>query len=161
MADLATLKTCPKNVVMLFTLSILLITATVGASDSSPPIETLMTGEERKATGIAKLTEEERRALNAWLAREENTRATKPVGPPAYQTKRPDKVHALVVPEFDGWSGNTVFALDNGEVWQQRLPGRFTYQGNDAKVIIKRNLFGFYALEHVASGESIGVTQVR
>jgi hypothetical protein len=154
-----------------FALFMAFLPATALAGDTTPPIETLMSEEERQATGIVKLTPAERQALNAWLARQQDAVTPTPASEPTSEPKservrtvyqaRPDKVTATVIPAFKGWSGETVFELDNGEVWQQRLPGRFYYKGDDSDVVIKKNFLRFYVLEHVASGESIGVKQIR
>lgn len=175
MAGYCTSSLLKNGLTLAFAVSMALAPVTAQAVEASQPIETLMSKEERQATGIVKLTPAERQALNAWLARHQDAVSPTPASEPGsepttepttervrtvYQA-RPDKVTATVVPVFKGWSGETVFELDNGEVWQQRLPGRFYYKGDDSEVVIKKNFLRFYVLEHVASGESIGVKQVR
>lgn len=67
---------------------------------------------------------------------------------------------AKVVPAFRGWSGKTVFVLDNGQVWRQRTPGSLRYSGNDFTVIITQNLLGKFLMEHQDTGRSIGVRRI-
>ncbi|MCB1692808.1 MAG: hypothetical protein KDI19_08585 [Pseudomonadales bacterium] len=68
---------------------------------------------------------------------------------------------ASVVPHFEGWSGKTVFELDNGQVWQQRQAGSFAYLGTSDQVRLTKKLFGFWFLEHLDSGRSIGVKRIH
>ena len=71
------------------------------------------------------------------------------------------QLHASVKEPFKGWSGKTVFYLDNGQVWRQRASGRYTYMGEDNRVVISKNSWGFYELRLVDADRSIGVKRVR
>jgi hypothetical protein len=89
--------------------------------------------------------------------RAENFGLPDPVDPAAaaYQ------LHATIVEPFRGWSGKTVFYLDNGQIWQQRSSGRHTYTGDDNRVIINQNVLGFFEMRLLASDRSIGVKRVK
>ena len=67
---------------------------------------------------------------------------------------------AKVVPKFIGWSGKTVFVLDNGQVWRQRTPGKMRYSDSDSTVIITQNFIGKFMMEHQDTGRSIGVRRI-
>ena len=67
---------------------------------------------------------------------------------------------AKVVPAFIGWSGKTVFVLDNGQVWRQRTPSSLRYSGSDSTVIITQNILGKFLMEHQDTGRSIGVRRI-
>jgi hypothetical protein len=71
------------------------------------------------------------------------------------------RLEARIVPPFSGWSGQTLFRLDNGQVWRQRIKGRYMFSGDDTRVVITRNLLGFYNMTLVGSGRSVGVEPVR
>lgn len=45
--------------------------------------------------------------------------------------------------EFRGWDGDTIFKLENGQVWKQTNPGSVYYRANRPKVTITREFFGF------------------
>lgn len=66
-----------------------------------------------------------------------------------------------IVPPFSGWSGRTVFTLENGEVWQQRMDGEYQHQGDDLRVELSKNVIGMYTLKMVSSGRWIGVRRIR
>ena len=126
-----------------------------------PGVEKLMPPETYRAAGLDKLSPEEMKALNAWLVHytageAEVVRATSEEVREAEQAIR---IEAEVKPPFKGWDGDTLFVLDNGQIWRQRLSGRFPYHGDDRRVVIEKNFFGFYQLTHVASGRSVGVSR--
>lgn len=128
-----------------------------------PGVEKLMTAAEFSRTGLDSLAPEQLRALNDWLVRytageayvvqttSEEVRAAVPEF----------RVEASIVPPFTGWSGKTLFRLDNGQVWQQRIKGRYTFRGHDTRVVIYRNALGFYNLKLLSTGRSVGVEPVR
>jgi hypothetical protein len=133
------------------------------AKKDFPGIEKLMTAEEFARIGLDKLTPEQMQALNAWLVRytageayvvqstSEEVRAAVPEF----------RLEASIVPPFTGWSGQTLFRLDNGQLWRQRIKGRYLFSGEDTRVVIKRNLLGFYVMTLVSTGRAIGVEPVR
>ena len=67
---------------------------------------------------------------------------------------------ARVVGGFTGWSGKTVFTLDNGQVWRQRHDTSYRYQGDDNRVRLAPNFFGFWDLTVVSTGRSVGVRRI-
>src|SRR5690606_7982570 len=62
---------------------------------------------------------------------------------------------------FKGWSGDATCVLDIGEVWRQRLPGRYAVTLENPGVWILTNLLGFYELKVVANGRRVGVKRVK
>jgi hypothetical protein len=67
---------------------------------------------------------------------------------------------AKVIPAFRGWSGKSVFRLDNGQMWQQRTPGKLRYSGTDSTVTITQNVIGKFKMKHQGTGRSVGVKRV-
>jgi hypothetical protein len=51
------------------------------------------------------------------------------------ETKQ-DRVTAIVLGRFDGWSGNTVFKLDNGQVWRQARPGTYYFKARENVAVV-------------------------
>jgi len=134
------------------------------AEDRFPGIEKLMDDDEFRATGLHRLTDEELEALDRWLVRytagdaelllESNAEVR--------EAKKEYEVRSRIVGDFDGWSGETVFQLENGQVWEQRLDGRYSYQGPpNPEVIIDRNWLGFYRMTVVPTGKRVGVSSRR
>lgn len=126
------------------------------AASAGERIEEQMTLETFRATGLDKLTAEELDRLNDWLRGrlkrvEEAARASAaPAEPPA-------EIRSRIDGDFAGWDGDTVFRLKNGQVWEQRTGGRWRHRARDPEVVITRNLLGFYRMELVDEGRSVGV----
>ncbi|MCC5887523.1 MAG: hypothetical protein JJT88_13905 [Gammaproteobacteria bacterium] len=76
------------------------------------------------------------------------------------QEKR-SEVRSRIVGTFNGWSGNTIFELENGQIWQQRHPARLEFHGHAPEVILRRNFMGFYSMEVPVTGRSVLVRQIR
>ena len=72
-----------------------------------------------------------------------------------------NRLEARIVGKFRGWNGKTVFTLDNGQVWRQRVSGKYTYLGDDTRVVISQNPWGFYDLRLVAADRKVGVSRVK
>jgi len=149
-----------------FLLLTLACTAPAWSDDASggfPGIEKLMSSEEFSASGLAKLSESEREALNRWLVA--YTAAEAPAmlrsNPEVIAAEEAIRIEAQIKPPFSGWSGETLFYLDNGQVWRQRLPGRYMHNGDDTAVVIDKNFLGFYKMTVTYTDKTVGVTRVR
>lgn len=134
------------------------------ADDGFPGVKRLMTDEEFKASGLEGLDKSQLEALDAWLIR--YTAGDAEVLQQSNEVVREaQKIYELdtrIVGNFSGWSGTTIFRLENGQVWQQRLSGRYKYKGPaNPQVRIDKNWLGFYRMTLVESGKSIGVTPLK
>ncbi len=75
--------------------------------------------------------------------------------------KLPEQITAQLLGEFRGWDGKTVFRLDNGQVWQQRVGGAYRSPKRvNPAVTIEKGRFGYY-LSLVGSGRKVGVKRLR
>jgi hypothetical protein len=63
--------------------------------------------------------------------------------------------------EFTGWSGNTLFRLENGQVWKQAQSGRNAQRATRPVVRIERTALGSYRMSVEGSSESVRVERVR
>lgn len=142
------------------------------AAETFPGVKKAMTPEEFAAAGLAKLGEDELAELDRWIARHTGQEVATEVAQQAAELRRlesapparestPERIVASIVQPFAGWDGRTRFILDNGQIWQQRLEGRYRYSGDDTRVVIQRNFFGFYVMTLTATGRAIGVERVR
>jgi hypothetical protein len=88
-------------------------------------IEKMMSAQELKETGVAGLTEQQRGALSRWLLRYTRLVASSVQKLPAPETGTPIRsscspaIETTIAGEFEGWSGETIFKLDNGQIWEQ------------------------------------------
>jgi len=91
-------------------------------------IDDVMTSQELKETGVSNLTLTQRKALNVWLTRytlnvmklanNQNVNHAAPSGPSARGDCVP-AIESTLVGDFNGWEGETIFKLDNGQIWEQ------------------------------------------
>ena len=131
-----------------------------------PDIRNLMTPEEFEASGLEKLSPQEIEALNRWIVRYTAHEAP--------EVRRQDKVvkaeaekadvegiKTRIAGAFSGWDGDTVFRLENGQVWKQRLEGRWHYRAEAPEVELHKNMMGFWVLRVVEADKSIGVKRLQ
>ena len=77
------------------------------------------------------------------------------------QSGGPAQVQSRYDGEFTGWSGNTLFRLENGQVWKQAQSGRVSARAARPKVTIKRATLGGYRMSVEGLSDSIRVERVR
>jgi hypothetical protein len=82
----------------------------------------------------------------------------------AEQVPGTDEVDELVsnlVGSFNGWDGNTVFRLDNGQAWQQ-VDSSYQYARSEGpRVTIRRAAFGSYLLQVEGVGKAVRVRRIE
>lgn len=152
----------------LLSVAILLSTASAPliASEFSS-LEERMSHSEFEAAGLGKLTPEELASLNSWLRSEGGsasgtTESTADrVGFPQGRDE-PDLVVSRISGTFKGWSGNTTFHLDNGQVWQQAEPS--TLAGvtiESPEVRIKAGMVSGWYLKVEGYNKQVKVRRIR
>jgi len=97
------------------------------SAQSFSTLEERMSAAQFREAGLDKLSAEELAKLNAWL--QQNVGGTAAAAAPAASASRigfsedptdgSGSVRSRLLGEFRGWEGKTVFALENGQVWQQ------------------------------------------
>ena len=134
-------------------------------ADDTPDVRTLMTPEEFNAAGLGKLSPAEIEALNRWVIR--YTAKDAPVMREHSEVVREEIKRAdtavmktRIVGEFRGWYGDTVFRLENGQTWRQRLPGKWYYKADSPEVELSKNLMGYWVLRVVGEDRAVGVVRV-
>lgn len=143
----------------------LLFAHSIKASETEdfPGIRQLMSKEHFDRAGLYKLSPDEIDALNQWLI-EYTARDAEMVKRQSVAVKKiakEEKIEAKIAGEFNGWRGDTVFRLNNGQVWKQRLRGRYSTSAENPEVVITKNWMGFYRLTIVSSGRSVGVKRIK
>jgi hypothetical protein len=128
-----------------------------------PGVESLMTPEEYRAAGLEKLTPAERQALNSFLIRYTAEESQVLLNSDAEVKKaiEEQEIVSVIQQPFKGWSGDTVFRLENGQVWQQRQRGNYPYRGTNPEVRITKNFMGFYKMELTENGKAVAVKRLE
>lgn len=63
--------------------------------------------------------------------------------PPEQPPSTVDQIESRIVGDFHGWTGDTIFRLENGQVWKQAGPGYFETDLKNPKVKIKKLMIGY------------------
>jgi hypothetical protein len=154
----------PITTLILVTALFLVSPGLLAQNDGSfPGIEALMTAREYREAGIDKLTAAEREALNRWLIRYtvEDSKALLRTDEEVIKADQQQEIRAAIEQPFSGWSGDTIFTLNNGQVWQQRRRGNYHHIGSSTDVRITKNPMGFYRLELLENGKSVQVKRLK
>lgn len=130
-------------------------------------LEERMSQSEFDAAGLNKLSAQELAALNAWLR---NTDAVASTHSPAELDRTgflpgrdmPDRVTSRISGTFKGWSGNTTFHLDNGQVWQQAEPSTLAGVSLESpEVQIKAGMVSGWYLKVEGYNKQVKVRRIR
>lgn len=171
------------NTAVLVSALVLSLLAPAAQANDFSTLEERMTGREFRDTGLHKLTEEELEALNRWiqlrsLAEGEVPNWAAGTAVPA-GTASPEgavassdnrgfpgaertEINARLVGSFSGWSGDDVFELDNGMIWQQAETGRFSVSTmENPEVRIRPGMFGSWQLQLEGYNTRIKVRRVQ
>jgi len=138
--------------------------ATTMAEESFPGIRKLMGEQVFNEAGLGRLSEAQLKALNEWLVQYTGGEAKqlRLVNEEVREAEKAYQVIARLPSDFSGWDGGTVFRLDNGQVWRQRLSGRYIYRGDPApEAAITKNWLGFHVLTIISTGKSVGVSRIQ
>lgn len=135
-------------------------------SAAAPDVRELMSAEEFEEAGLDKLVPSEIDALNRWLLR--FTAREAPVLRQSSEAVREEVrkaednvIDTTIEGEFHGWTGNTVFRLKNGQVWEQRMKGSWRYHAVEPRVQIRKNFLGFWEMVVVDANRQIGVRRIQ
>ena len=131
------------------------------AGEEFPGVQALMSEAEFSDAGLGKLSAEERKALDQWLIRYTVGEAPTLIetNEEVQQAAQEHEITSALVPPFNGWSGNTRFRLDNGQVWQQRRGGNYAHHGDDLRVTISKNFMGYFKMTLLSNGKSVQVSR--
>jgi len=156
---------------ILIVLLFLSVTLSVLAAGGFSSLEEQMTGKEFSAAGLDKLSQQELDVLNDWLrGHSVATLETKTVSAevadsaedqPALKSEDKDKdkdedkdkdkdrttITSKLVGTFDGWDGQSVFELENGQIWAQASKSKWhTREVEEPVAVIEPGMFGTWRL---------------
>jgi hypothetical protein len=130
-----------------------------------------MSAADFKAAGLQKLSPQELEHLDAWLKAHGVSGATaaKAGAEEGFRAKGffgsgsdAGPVQTRIKGTIKGWSGHTVFELDNGQVWQQTDGTEFNIPAvTNPAVTIEQGLMGSWMLKIEGYNHSARVTRVR
>jgi hypothetical protein len=129
-------------------------------------VQKAMSPQEYDAAGLQKLTPDERARLDEFIRRfvasSNQVAAEKAVDRAVKERKAspPEIIQSRIVGPFTGFSGSTVFTLENGQRWRQSQPdSRYFPKVESPPVIIVKDQIGYRM--YVAGGGDVRVSRVR
>ena len=146
-------------------LAFALLLATMATGEAPPDVRAMMTPDEFKAAGLERLSPAELEALNRWLLRHTARQASElrqnnELVSEEIRKVEQEGVRTRIAGEFHGWDGDTIFRLENGQVWKQRLPGNWHYRASAPEVELRKNFMGYWMLRVLEADRAVGVTRI-
>jgi len=131
-----------------------------------PGLQKAMTPEQYEAAGVSKLDPAERAKLDEFIrnyvAVSNEKVATTAVDKAVKENKvsAPQVIQSKIVGPFTGYTGRTIFTLENGQRWAQSQFDNAYYPKIDSPpVVIVKSGFGYRM--YIAGGGNIRVTLIR
>ena len=135
-------------------------------SPAFPGVEKAMTPEQYEAAGLSKLDPAERAKLDEFIknyvAVSNEKVATTAVDKAVKENKvsAPQVIQSRIVGPFTGYTGRTVFKLENGQRWaQSQYDNAYFPKIDSPPVVIVKSGFGYRM--YIAGGGNIRVTLIR
>ena len=124
-----------------------------------PSVKQLMSRGEFTNAGLGKLSSDEIKALDAWLQR--FAASVVKVHAPATQTGTPrEAVETFIAGTFNGWDGETIWKMDNGQIWQQAAYAYHYHYAYHPKVVIYATAGGWKMKVDGVDGE-VAVKRIK
>jgi hypothetical protein len=131
-----------------------------------PGVEKAMSPQEYDAAGLQKLTPDERTRLDEFIRRfvssSSQVAAQKAVDRAVKERKAtpPEIIQSRIVGPFTGFTGSTVFTLENGQRWRQSQPdSRYFPKVESPPVIIVKDQIGYRM--YIAGGGDTRVSRIH
>jgi hypothetical protein len=120
-----------------------------------------MSVSEFRQSGLQKLSSEEINALNGWLSRFA-VRLSEAVSASETSSMQPAPIvfETQIEGEFEGWDGETVFKLANGQIWQQSSFAYIYHYAYRPKVLIYKS-GAIYKMKVDGVGDAIQVKRLK
>jgi len=140
------------------------------AAEPEPPafpgVQKAMTLEQYQAAGLSKLEAEERAKLDEFIrnyvAASNEKVATKAVDKAVeeHKVQAPEVIQSRIVGPFTGYTGRTIFTLENGQRWaQSQFDTAYFPKIDSPPVVIVKSGFGYRM--HIAGGGAIRVSKIK
>jgi hypothetical protein len=143
------------------------------------PLKEQMTPEQFEKAGLDKLSPQELAYLSDWLdgkveeEKEKVVAAIIPQGDDRFgadeqirtnvEKIRPEQKELVssIPGRFTGWKGDTLFYLENGQVWKQSEAAKFSVRLENPAVRIEKGLLGAYFLSVEGYGSRVKVKRLK
>ena len=153
-----------RNILLYTLVALAFVASPLCLGQQQPDIRRVMTAAEFKKAGLDRLTPEELTALNSWFGRylvrlynsvtsDDKVPTTGTITPAAVIETQMDG-------DFEGWDGETLFKLANGQIWQQASYAYTYHYAYRPKVLIYKN-GATYRMKVDGVTETISVKRIK
>lgn len=142
----------------------LLLAALPAFAQQFSSLEERMSSTDFKTAGLDKLSPDELKYLDGWLQSHQQVKTIGAGGKPVFYAEDSDrqKFSTHLLGNFSGWSGNTSFTLNNGQVWKQAESGAGSCPTiQNPEVTIKPMILGSWLMYVQGCNESVRVERVK
>jgi len=151
------------NIMTVIVMFIFTVAAGLPAQDTGSKLQVLrikqlMTASEFKACGLEKLSPEEIDRLDSWI--QSYTAHVAEVLADATSPYTADVIESRIEGDFEGWEGETIFKLDNGQIWQQSSYA-YTYHYAYRPEVLIYKTGGGYKMKVEGVDETIYVRRLK
>ena len=129
------------------------------SAKSLPGIKKLMNHDEFTKAGLTKLSDDEIKALDEWLQNYTMEVAKAVISKTSVETGG-DVVETRIDGDFKGWDGDTVWKMDNGQIWQQASYSYHYHYSYHPKVLIYR-ASGGWKMKVDGDSEEVSVKKIK
>lgn len=127
-------------------------------------LEERMSSADFKAAGLDKLSPDELRYLDNWLATHQQVKTVSASGQPVFypEDSKRESFQTHLVGSFSGWSGSNMFTLSNGQVWKQAEDGAYSCpEITNPTVTIKPMILGSWLMYVEGCNEGVRVQRTK
>ncbi|MEO7149069.1 MAG: hypothetical protein ABIY40_03935 [Rhodanobacteraceae bacterium] len=142
----------------------LLLAALPAFAQQFSSLEERMSASDFKAAGLDKLSPDELKYLDGWLATHQQVKMVGANGKPVFypEDTRRQRFETHLLGSFSGWNGASQFTLSNGQVWRQAEDGAVSCPTiTNPTVTIKPMILGSWLMYVQGCGESVRVERVK
>ncbi|HUO82907.1 MAG TPA: hypothetical protein VM616_08630 [Gammaproteobacteria bacterium] len=72
-----------------------------------------------------------------------------------------DEIKSRFAGRFEGWSGHTLFPLENGQVWRQTESDKLSWSADNPMITISKGVFGSFRLGVEGVNKTVRVERVK
>jgi hypothetical protein len=124
------------------------------------PWEKIMTPEQQRAAGIPKLSETEREKLRIFIIETYIKGFESGKKEASKGMRTPDVIESQIDGDFEGWEGETIVKLMNGQIWQQ-LEYYYVYHYAFMPRVLIYKSGRVYKMKVEGVDKAVGVMQLR
>jgi hypothetical protein len=141
-------------------ITLLFFSIAVAGQYDSIPLNRIMTPAQQKIMGISKLSPQEKEQLRLYIIETYIQGLESGKKEAAKLVTTPDVIESQIDGDFEGWEGETIVKLMNGQIWQQS-EYHYTYHYSFMPSVLIYKSGGGYKMKVEGIDKAVGVVKLR